>query len=392
MKILVFYPDTHYWAGKVGGGFTRFIETAKRFEGVQLHIITSKSDCNFLQNQGLKAHYHPYNFEGTGNLVLDIVLPIIYASNTALQLEDEFDVIYVPNDVLTTILPALLSKRGLKLPVAMVFQAGTMTYRSPDWRTVYKTYRPRYNLLTSFYSAIRDKIRIYIARRTMDLCIAVNNRIKDCLIQAKFNRERIFVNGNGLNLVKLNNMPSYGKAYDACYVSAISVWKGVFDLIEAWKNLVRNLGNELKLIIIGFGRQDDVRRLKETISRYQLDDTVEVAGFIEDSHEVFTKIKSSTLFILPTYGESWCLAIAEAMALGVPVITYDLPVFREIYPVGVVKVPVGDVDALEKAISLVLEDESMRRRLIEEGKRLVKKYDLDKVAEREREILSTLVR
>jgi len=70
----------------------------------------------------------------------------------------------------------------------------------------------------------------------------------------------------------------------------------------------------------------------------------------------FQVLKSSKIFILPSYNESWALVVCEAMACGLPVVAYDLPVFEEVYKKGMILIPIGDIDKFAGAILKLLYD------------------------------------
>ncbi len=77
----------------------------------------------------------------------------------------------------------------------------------------------------------------------------------------------------------------------------------------------------------------------------------------------------------------------EAMACAVPVLAYDLPVFREIYTKGMVRVPVGDIKGItEKALELI-KDDNKRRLIGKEALEISRQFSWDKTA---RDILRRL--
>jgi glycosyltransferase involved in cell wall biosynthesis len=49
--------------------------------------------------------------------------------------------------------------------------------------------------------------------------------------------------------------------------------------------------------------------------------------------------------VAPSFEEGFEMAILEALASGTPAVTWDLPVYREVFPKGLKRIPVGDVDS-----------------------------------------------
>jgi glycosyltransferase involved in cell wall biosynthesis len=76
----------------------------------------------------------------------------------------------------------------------------------------------------------------------------------------------------------------------------------------------------------------------------------------------------------------------------VPVVTSDLPVFREYLEPGrdALLVPVGDVDGLASALLAVLTDGPLRDRLAGAGHRLVQRFTWAESARRHLEVYAAL--
>ncbi|OGO06822.1 MAG: hypothetical protein A2Y92_01900 [Chloroflexi bacterium RBG_13_57_8] len=90
---------------------------------------------------------------------------------------------------------------------------------------------------------------------------------------------------------------------------------------------------------------------------------------------------SSAVFLFPSYYEAVPLSVIEAMACGLPVVAYDLPVYASHFPGGIVKVPIGDKRAFARAVLDVLSDDARRQKLISEGLSIVPRYTWEMAAE-----------
>jgi glycosyltransferase involved in cell wall biosynthesis len=94
----------------------------------------------------------------------------------------------------------------------------------------------------------------------------------------------------------------------------------------------------------------------------------------------------------PSVKEGFGLAVLEAMSTGIPVVTSDLPVFREylVPDQDALLVPVGDVPALAAALSSVLTDDAVRARLVQGGAAVAACYTWARSAARHREVYARI--
>jgi len=83
------------------------------------------------------------------------------------------------------------------------------------------------------------------------------------------------------------------------------------------------------------------------------------------------------VFVLPTYAEGTPIAVLEAMAAGLPVITTPVGGIPELIEDGVdgLLVPPGDDEALASRLALLLGDAALRRRLGERARRRALDFD-----------------
>ena len=101
---------------------------------------------------------------------------------------------------------------------------------------------------------------------------------------------------------------------------------------------------------------------------------------------------AADVLAFPSVKEGFGLAVLEAMSAGVPVVTSDLPVFRE-YLVGgrdALLVAVEEVDGLAGALRTVLLDDAVRRRLVAAGAEVVRRFTWRASAQRHLEIYAAL--
>ena len=103
--------------------------------------------------------------------------------------------------------------------------------------------------------------------------------------------------------------------------------KGVLELAEAWKVVVRGQGGavggwvcELVYTVSGELERAYELKVKERVKELGLEDRVVFTGALNDD-EKWGAYARADVFALPTYSENFGIVVAEALWAGVPVIT-----------------------------------------------------------------------
>jgi glycosyltransferase involved in cell wall biosynthesis len=146
------------------------------------------------------------------------------------------------------------------------------------------------------------------------------------------------------------------KTFIAC--GRFDKFKGFSQLITMFDALKERLP-DWDLIIVGDG--EDRALLEAQVDQAKLRDRVFFPGWVADMESVF---RSGDLFVFPSVSEGFALVLVEAMACGLPCVSYDCKVGpAEIIRDGFdgVLVPVGDETAFSAAMLRLAEDESARR-------------------------------
>lgn len=176
-------------------------------------------------------------------------------------------------------------------------------------------------------------------------------------------------------------------------VGGIEPRKGSDTLVAALAELVRSRTPTPVLAVLGGHSFQDHRAYRErvlaTVAPLGLalgTDLVELGSVPED--EMSAWYAAADVLTFPSVKEGFGLAALEAMAAGTPVVTSDLPVFREWLVPGrdALMAPVGDVGALAGAVGQILDDEALRTRLITSGIALADRYTWTASARRHLEL------
>ena len=100
--------------------------------------------------------------------------------------------------------------------------------------------------------------------------------------------------------------------------------KGIDLLIEAF-NLFAQKNKEWKLDIVGEGTEE--KTFRKLIAEYQLEDRITIHPFTNQIQEYYSEAQ---VYVLSSRWEGMPLVLVEAMSHGLPIVTSDLPVSKEI--------------------------------------------------------------
>ena len=131
--------------------------------------------------------------------------------------------------------------------------------------------------------------------------------------------------------------------------------------------------------IYGQGDQTDYRQLMTELG---IDSNkCHLNGPVED---VVKAYQESSIFVLSSRFEGFGMVLIEAMACGLPVVSYDCPAGPdEIITDGVdgLLVPSGDVHALAEKLMTLMSDENLRKRLGQQARQTARRYEMTTIAD-----------
>ncbi len=146
--------------------------------------------------------------------------------------------------------------------------------------------------------------------------------------------------------------------------------KGYPYLLTAFAQVVAKF--PCRLIILGEGKEQD--SLAKLVRQLGIERQVDFLGFQKNP---FKYLAHSDIFVLSSLWEGFALAILEAMACGIPVISTRCPSGPdEIITDGVngLLVPVADEKALADAMLRLLKDKELSAKLVQAGRKRVEDF------------------
>ncbi len=230
--------------------------------------------------------------------------------------------------------------------------------------------------------------KVFSLIKKADGILAINEFNKNLLVKKGFDEKKIEVVDNGVNLEEIASVKQKEKEYSACFVGRFHQQKGILDLVDIWKEVCKK-DSSAKIVVIGSGELEG--RLKTKIKEEFLEGNFILKGHLDGKKKI-ELVKSSKVFVFPSTYESWGIVAAEAMACGLPVVAYDLPVYHGVFDKGMIRVPIGKSELFAKEVIRLLEDNKTYSKFSEEAISLAKNYSWKKVADRERNFMEKIAK
>lgn len=134
----------------------------------------------------------------------------------------------------------------------------------------------------------------------------------------------------------------------------------------------RKLGANVRLTMIG-GRRQDLKPYRKLAERYGVSRAVELLPARPGIDDLWQK---ADIHLLTSVTESFCLVLAEAKAMGIPTVMFDLPnIELSASRKGLVVVPQGDVEGMASALCELASNPLLRERLGREARESLRGFD-----------------
>lgn len=167
-------------------------------------------------------------------------------------------------------------------------------------------------------------------------------------------------------------------------ISSPIPYKGLHVLIEALSLLKKYYPNiKLRVAGISINQRNSkssgyIRFINKLISSYGLNDNIELLGNLTED-VILQEFYKCNVFVNPTFIETFCLALAEALSVGVPTVSSYVAAIPELVEGNNgLLVPVGDAISLASAIYKILSNSSLSRELSHKAYQSMSLYNRDK--------------
>ncbi|MCC5635517.1 glycosyltransferase family 4 protein [Nostoc sp. CHAB 5844] len=192
--------------------------------------------------------------------------------------------------------------------------------------------------------------------------IVLSNSWKDFYVpNLGLEPERVFVLPNPVSVPdKISDRQDNSKV-KLVFSGRVGQRKGAFDLIKAFANLPTEQQDRAELVFAGDG---DIEQGLDLVKNLNLVSHVTFLGWLSTDKKD-ELLANSHIFVLPSYNEALPMALLEAMAWGLPVITSPVGGIPEIVTAhqnGLLVTP-GDIQQLTEAMQSLIKNHNLRETL-----------------------------
>ncbi|MBI4888540.1 MAG: glycosyltransferase family 4 protein [Acidobacteria bacterium] len=206
------------------------------------------------------------------------------------------------------------------------------------------------------------------ALNAVALIVVTGNAALSLLARYRVAPDRIVVVEPGTDRAALSSGSSDDGSVELLCVAAVTAGKGHEMLLTALSTVS---DSRWRLTCAGSLERDPAtaRRVQATVARLGMADRVSFAGDV-DRPELEQCYSRADVFVLATLRETYGMAVAEALAHGLPVVATATGAIPELvgHDAGLLA-PVGDQTTLAEALARVIVDGGLRARLAEGARR-----------------------
>ena len=380
MKIHVFINC--YWGTGISGGDRRILELLRRWKDCPDYsfvIYTTNNFYKLMKKEQIPSFQVVLVDHGkrSGNIVLEYLRRTRACIKELKRNAEPGDIFYSPTDILPDILPAAYMKKKNKNAYRwcmITFHIFELFYKRPG------------NMIVNFLSCYQQKYADYLGKRRADAILTTSPIVYDFFMKKGYDTNKLIMTDNAVDIGIIDHSKLPEQGYDACFLARLNYSKGIMELPIIWKHVLEKNPNA-RLAIMGKGSEEIVNELKAKIREENVEDKIDLLGYVE-ADRAYSLMKNSKLFLFTSHEEGWGMALAEALVCSIPVVAYDLPIYRILFQKGVNLCPLKDCRDMAKKVCYLLQHEEERMNQGREGREyILSHYSLDVVAKKELQVL-----
>ncbi|MFC1701115.1 glycosyltransferase family 4 protein [Patescibacteria group bacterium] len=356
MKILMISTDRTLLTTESGDALSRHLEYAKHAGCIDIIVFSKR---NFNERTGDHLIIHPTNSLTKLNYVFD-AFKIIKNLN-------EFDLIVAQDPFLTSLIGWLIKKK-FNIPLLIHFHGDF-------WENKYWLSKPKKWWHLFWYNGLLLILSKFLIKKADGIRV-VSSGIKEKLIRAGINKDKIRIIPTPVDLVKFENydydrVKEQKKIHENCK-TIINV-----GLRDPWAKDYKTLFKAIDLVCEKYGKI----AFWQVGANLRLSDNIKFNNIILSStykieqKELTNYYHASDIYVSSSCNESFGKVLVEAMVCGLPVVATATTGSKDIVVEGEngFLVPIGNSEALAKKIVYLLNNPEIAKKMGMEGQQMVKK-------------------
>lgn len=374
-----------FW--QMSGGDKRIIEMLRRW--VQLdntefeyYIYAPQKFIDILQREKIEnIVYRCTQKEEKANLIVSYIMRTYHAIQL-LPKELKGDILYSTSDYFPDVLPTVYGKRrGYNVKwISMIHH-------------IIEDYRTRQgNRFKNFLSSKMQKSSFKRMKKNADCILVVSPLVKKYLIENEFDEAKIELVDNGVDVSFINKAnKKCPTSYDAIMLARLVPSKGIFDLPEIWKKVCEKKP-EARLGLIGNASEEVKNKFILEAQKAGVENKIDLLGYMS-SEKAYSYLKNAKVFVFTSREEGWGISLAEAMCCDIPVVAFELPVYKYIFEDNILYVENRDKEKMADRIIYLLNNPLEAKKIAKRGSEFVRKnYDWSVVAKKEIDIIRKYIK
>ncbi len=395
MKVLCVTPS--YWpAFRYGGPIASNHNLNKALvkKGIDVIVYTTNAglDEKILLNQevnvdGVKVSYFTFMkfFEFLGSTGWQFSLELTHALRRNLN---NFDIVYLPAvwNYPTTI--SAYYCRKYKKPYIIAPKGVLFPYTKS--KNAWKKW-PYYKLFAE--RDIKNATAIhYTAEDEANKCHTLFLELKNQAI----------IIPNGIELSEFTNLPTRDNLWKRypilkdkkiiLFLGRINWIKGLDLFVKTYSRLARER-NEVHLMIVGPDENNYIEKVKKWLRNEGIFERVTFTGILSGKRKL-EAFAGSDVFVLPSYSESFGMAVVEAMACNLPVIISDqVGIYKEVENAKAGIIIHTKPNELYNALMKILDNKQESLEMARRGRKMVEEYFAsEKVADKMIKVFEEIIK
>jgi glycosyltransferase involved in cell wall biosynthesis len=230
-------------------------------------------------------------------------------------------------------------------------------------------------LFTGIFGELWERFALVLP---YDRIHVISESTKKELILYGINDKKVKVIPNGVNSSIFDSFANKNNTPQICYAGRLIKTKNVDTIIRAMPRIIDAIPN-VQCVICGDG--EERRDLEKLVIELDVKDNVTFLGRLKKYEDVINLMKKSHLFCHPSGVEGFGIVLVESMACGTPIITSDIPPFKELNINGVgLLFKIGDYQKLSQYVIDIFNDKTKYNQMTESCLKMSRQYSWENIA------------